>query len=74
MSKKRNDGARSVKDVVLQTYVDGCTQWTLTSQDICDNVRDTLLLTPDEVTVWMVEHDYVLVREDDRLVWVPSLQ
>lgn len=41
-----------------------------TSQDICDNLRDTVSLTPDEVTEWMMGQGYVLVRDDDRLVWV----
>lgn len=64
---------RDVKDVVLQAYIEGLTQWTFTSQDICDNLRDTLALTPDDVTTWMVAHGYNLVRQDDRLVWTTLL-
>lgn len=41
-----------------------------TSQDICDNLRDTVALTPDEVTQYMLSRGYVLDRDDDRLVWV----
>lgn len=41
-----------------------------TSQDICDNLRDTATFTPDEVTEYLMSQGYVLQREDDRLVWV----
>ena len=41
-----------------------------TSQDICDNLRETASFTPDEVTEFLMEHGYVLQRDDDRLVWV----
>lgn len=74
MKKDKNNNGRDVKDVVLKTYIDGCTVWTMTSQDICDNLRDTISLSPDEVTQWMVARGYGLVREDDRLVWVPALE
>ncbi len=40
-----------------------------TSQDICDNLRDTVTLTPDEVTEWMMTNGYVPMRDDDRVVW-----
>jgi hypothetical protein len=40
-----------------------------TSQDICDNVRDMVSLTPDEVTEYLMQRGYVLQRQDDRLVW-----
>ena len=41
-----------------------------TSQDICDNLRETASFTPDEVTQFLMERGYVLSRDDDRLVWV----
>ena len=41
-----------------------------TSQDICDNLRDTASFTPDEVTEFLMGQGYVLQRDDDRLVWV----
>ena len=41
-----------------------------TSQDICDNLRETASFTPDEVTEYLMEHGCVLQRDDDRLVWV----
>ena len=41
-----------------------------TSQDICDNLRETIALSPSEVTAYMIEQGYTLQRQDDRLVWV----
>ena len=59
------------KESVLSVYFNGRKDsGRFTSQDICDNLRDTATLTPDEVTQWMMGHGYVLVREDDRLVWM----
>ena len=40
-----------------------------TSQDIVDNLRETVTLTVDEVTEYMLFRGYKPVREDDRLVW-----
>lgn len=61
----------SVAECVLDAYFlrqEDSGRWT--SQDICDNVRDTIALTPDEVTQYMLNHRYHLERQDDRLVWV----
>ena len=61
----------SVAECVLDAYFlrqADSGRWT--SQDICDNVRDTITLTPDEVTQYMLSHRYHLERQDDRLVWV----
>ena len=61
----------SVAECVLDAYFlrqSDSGRWT--SQDICDNVRDTIALTPDEVTQYMLAHRYHLERQDDRLVWV----
>ena len=40
-----------------------------TTQDIIDNLRDTVSLTKEEVNEYMREAGYSLVRDDDRLVW-----
>ena len=60
-----------IKTVVLDAYLNEETDMgRFTSQDICDNVRETVTLTPDEVTQYMVAHGYSLARQFDRLVWV----
>lgn len=60
-----------IKTIALDAWLDDETDmWRFTSQDICDNVRETVSLTPDEVTAYMVSHGYSLKRQDDRLVWV----
>lgn len=60
-----------IKAMVLDAYLcDETDMGRFTSQDICDNVRDTITLTPDEVTAYMATHGYSLDRQDDRLVWV----
>lgn len=59
------------KQSVLNVYFnDRKDSGRFTSQDICDNLRETVSLTPDEVTEYMMAHGYVLMRDDDRLVWV----
>lgn len=58
------------KSVLAVYFKDRKDSGRFTSQDICDNLRDTVSLTPDEVTEWMMGKGYVLVRDDDRLVWV----
>ena len=65
------DEMKQVKESVLNVYFkDRTDSGRFTSQDICDNLRDTISLTPDEVTAFMMAHGYVLTRRDDRLVWV----
>jgi len=56
----------SVLDVYFKERTDS---GRFTSQDICDNLRDTVTLTPDEVTLYMMKRGYILQRDDDRLVW-----
>lgn len=64
-----------VKTIVLDAYLqDEVDMGRFTSQDICDNVRETVSLTPDEVTQYMMSHGYSLDRQDDRLVWVRGLR
>ncbi len=58
------------KESVLNVYFRSCTDsGRFTSQDICDNLKDTVSLTPDDVTQFMMRQGYVLQRDDDRLVW-----
>lgn len=59
-----------IKTMVLDAYFDNERDGgRFTSQDICDNLRDTITLSPDDVTVYMVNRGYELMRRDDRLVW-----
>lgn len=59
------------KESVLVVYFhDRKDSGRFTSQDICDNLRDTASFTPDEVTEFLMTRGYVLQRDDDRLVWV----
>lgn len=59
------------KKTVLNVYFkDRTDSGRFTSQDICDNLRETASFTPDEVTQFLMERGYVLTRDDDRLVWV----
>ncbi len=61
---------RNFKEEVLDAYFKEKTdQGRFTSQDICDNLKDTCTLTPDEVTEYMITHGYALGRQDDRMVW-----
>ena len=60
-----------IKTIALDAWLNDETDMgRFTSQDICDNVRETVSLTPDEVTEYMVSHGYSLERQFDRLVWV----
>lgn len=60
-----------IKTMVLDAYLrDETDMGRFTSQDICDNLRETISLTPDEVTAYMATHGYSLDRRDDLLVWV----
>lgn len=63
--------SNEVKTMVLDAYFnDETDSGRFTSQDICDNLRETMAFTPDEVTTYMASHGYTLERRDDRLVWV----
>ena len=60
-----------MKELVLDAYFDETTDsGRFTSQDVCDNLRETLALTPTEVTTYLAGHGWSLERQDDRLVWV----
>ena len=60
-----------IKAVALDAWLDEETDsGRFTSQDICDLLRETVSLAPDEVTQYMVSHGYSLDRQFDRLVWV----
>lgn len=62
-----DDYKKAVLDIYFKDRTDS---GRFTSQDICDNLRETVALTPDEVTEYMMGRGYVLVRYDDRLVWM----
>lgn len=60
-----------VKKMVLDAFFDETTDsGRFTSQDICDNLRETVALSPTEVTAYMMKRGYTLQRQDDRMVWV----
>lgn len=61
-----DDYKKSVLNVYFQDRKD---MGRFTSQDICDNVREMVSLTPDEVTEYLMQRGYILQRQDDRLVW-----
>lgn len=62
---------KDIKTTVLDAYMnDEHDNGRFTSQDICDNLRETVSLTPDEVTEYLMTKGYSLERRDDRLVWV----
>lgn len=68
MSRTETDG---YKWIVLDAFMnDELDNGRFTSQDICDNLRETVALSPDDVTQYLIAHDYSLERRDDRLVWV----
>lgn len=59
------------KESVLAAYfIDNRDSGRFTSQDICDNLRDTASFTPSEVTEYLMGRGCRLQRDDDRLVWV----
>lgn len=59
------------KESVLAVYfIDNRDSGRFTSQDICDNLRDTASFTPSEVTEYLMGRGCRLQRDDDRLVWV----
>lgn len=63
-----------VTECLLDAYFmrnDDSGRWT--SQDICDNLRETARISPDEVTAYMLKHGYRLERDYDRLVWVKNM-
>jgi len=60
---------REYKKMVLDAYFMAQDCGRFTSQDICDNLRDTVSLEPDEVTLYMFGKGYVLSRMQDRMVW-----
>jgi len=68
-NEKQGLPAEQVKQV-LDAYIDDFDDKRFTSQNICDNLRETLTLTPDDVTAYMLSKGYRLFREFDRLVWV----
>lgn len=57
---------RTVLDAFLQDTDSG----RFTSQDIADQLTDTISLSPNAITRYMLEKGWSLRRVDDRLVWV----
>lgn len=66
MEKTSND----YKTIILENYFDeDGDSGRFTSQDVCDNLKDTVALSVDEVTEFMLMKGYTLQRDGDRLVW-----
>jgi|GEM_PF-2120990 len=58
------------KQAVLDSYIrSNDNNIRFTSWDICENLRPTAKFRVEEVTEYMIGRGFVLVREDDRLVW-----
>lgn len=72
--KLPQDVGAEYKKMVLDSYFMAQDCGRFTSQEICDNLRDTVSLEPDEVTQYMFANGYVLARMEDRLVWTDSDQ
>lgn len=54
---------------VLSTFVEESIAGRFSSQDISDNVRDICEVTPYEVTEYMLNNGWHLMKRDERLVW-----
>ena len=61
---------KNIKENILEQYLQVADAGRWTSQDICDNLRDMISLTPDEVTEYLTKKGMKMKRLDDRLVWV----
>lgn len=55
---------------VLRAYIQSTDSGRFTSQDICDDLRNIISLSPDAVTEHMLAEGHHLERRDDRLVWM----
>ena len=72
--KKEQQQEPSVTECILDAYfLRNRDSGRFTSQDICDNLRETAKLSPAEVTGYMLSHGWHLERDDDRLVWVNGI-
>lgn len=60
---------QNIKEKILEQYLQVGDAGRWTSQDICDNLRDMISLTPDEVTEFLNKKGMRMERVDDRLVW-----
>lgn len=60
---------KNIKEKILDQYLQVGDAGRWTSQDICDNLRDMISLTPDEVTEYLTKKGMRMERVDDRLVW-----
>lgn len=60
---------QNIKEKILEQYLQVGDAGRWTSQDICDNLRDMISLTPDEVTEYLTKKGLKMKRLDDRLVW-----
>ena len=59
-------GYKAVLDAYFQADEDSG-RWT--SEEIHENVMDTMRIPINTINKYMADNDYHLVREDDRLVW-----
>ena len=63
---------KDAKLLVLDAYLQGeeAAAKPFTSIDVCDNLRDTIPLEPQEVTEYLLDHGWLPKREGDGIVWV----
>lgn len=58
-----------IENKVLDAFLQSSDSGRFTSQDIADTLRDTIDLSPRDITLYMLERNWNLKRVDDRLVW-----
>lgn len=73
MNHKETDTNNIAATVLDAYFCEDTDSGRFTSQDVCDNLRETLHLEPDEVTAYLFAAGWTLERQFDRLVWVKPL-
>lgn len=66
----KDDYLTKEERVVLDAFLQETDSGRFTSQDMADQLRDTISLSPNDITRYMLEKGWSLRRVDDRLVWV----
>lgn len=67
---EKRDYLTKEERTVLNAFLQDTDSGRFTSQDIADQLTDTISLSPYDITRYMLEKGWSLRRVDDRLVWV----
>lgn len=67
---EKRDYLTKEERTVLAAFLQDTDSGRFTSQDIADQLTDTISLSPNAITRYMLEKGWSLRRVDDRLVWV----